>query len=792
MCRILDKSERTFTKSILIMRTQKISESALERYREAWGKVSQDPAEIERMIAQLKFNYVTSVEDIKSQHDEHFAAARMKKAQKGTMLIGGKYAPYKDDAEYQEAVKNGWENKKEILEEQMAFYNNLVPALLFWELFRKELDWYESTPDNCYAIAHMYVEDENPLISLIAKIESLPDPVWRRLLWRENIDFLSFESFLRRINNDQIQAINDNYSDLQEGKIPRVYRKSLRDRLKIFVGRIKFESIIDRKSYYGDDRYFSKGSWAYSLLGLDFGFGKYPNGLADDTEIKDKSFTRFLSIKNHINDFVVDQEFGKYWLLYRTARSNYAWNFDKKVQISTHICPGFWWTLIVHSMFWILSPILFPLFAKMVMVSEGGVATAGWILAAALVSLTPIWTFVAILRFGISLFFGTVIAYGVDDAIEDWWWDHGDKIKQVFRVIGIIIVAIILLFILFAVASFLYPIIVSIGVFLYDMMMNEILSFIWFTMITVSIIGSMWLVRLTYVNEKLFAKLAKFIRFAGVAMAVSFFALMSYNWLMLGAEFVSMEFISFSLVAVGLLIVTVHLTYPINLDTISYREKSKKNRYQMVNFLAARFNNIRISRQTLMKNKFLSTLEEDDLWRVLGKMETVVNSMRYFSNSLSALSSSVIIGKLLACLKDEKGLDRLLALIGDDEANLRDAYYSDDIPDFMAMVLDHKPLSEIKNVMAAKTRETKAQRDEEYKQELAFDAFIDKWFKNPALVVIGFLGSVLYFLATPLRWLINWVGDKVETLGNLWELFNERCPWVQKPENLNTAPETTE
>jgi hypothetical protein len=45
--------------------------------------------------------------------------------------------------------------------------------------------------------------------------------------------------------------------------------------------------------------------------------------------------------------------------MYKTVRSNYVLFPNKDVKLSTHVCPGFWFTLLMHFLFWIISPVLF-------------------------------------------------------------------------------------------------------------------------------------------------------------------------------------------------------------------------------------------------------------------------------------------------------------------------------------------------------------------------------------------------------------------------------------------------
>jgi hypothetical protein len=233
---------------------------------------------------------------------------------------------------------------------------NMTEALVFWQELRRQLARGFYQKEDIASLFELKVAKSNPFISTIIMIESLPTSVWRALLWKENLDFMSHESFLRRLNKEQKTAIKENYSDWQGKKVPRVLKKGLRSKIKVKLGLISYEK-LKNEDYDYEARHTNKAAWAYNLLGLDFGFCLYPKGESSDEKIENKSFTRFLSRKDHVNDFIVNEEDGKYFYMYKTARSNYAIRPNKEVEISTHICPGFWYTLIVHTLFWIVSPI---------------------------------------------------------------------------------------------------------------------------------------------------------------------------------------------------------------------------------------------------------------------------------------------------------------------------------------------------------------------------------------------------------------------------------------------------
>ena len=139
---------------------------------------------------------------------------------------------------------------------------------------------------------------------------------------------------------------------------------------------------------------------SYNLLGLDFGFNAYPKGANNDEKVIEISPLKFLSVKNHADDFVVNTETGgKYWWLYRTARSNYAWNSNREISLKTHICPGFWYTIFVHLLFWVISPLAFVSLMGMI-TQKSFHAIPWWTIGMFGIPgfITPLWLLVAMVK----------------------------------------------------------------------------------------------------------------------------------------------------------------------------------------------------------------------------------------------------------------------------------------------------------------------------------------------------------------------------------------------------------
>ena len=274
-----------------------------------------------------------------------------------------------------------------------------------------------------------YIGNKNGFVAAVAAMECLPTSVWRKILWKHNIDFTSFESFLRRLTPKQFLAIHNNCQDLWNNDVPRVARG--RSGKKIDVWTLKQEEINPEK------RYMSKGSWSFNLLNLDFGFNAYPDGEDKDREIRGNSPMRFLSTKNHTDDFVVNQEDGRYWQLYRKARSNYAWFPNKKVELNTHICPGFWYTLIMHLWFWIISPVFF---AGFIMAFPGlDLSDEGIVKMLALTPgiLTPLWLLFAFSRF-ISRFIMDQLQSEKMRWLKSDWLENAIVLVAIISIVGVV------------------------------------------------------------------------------------------------------------------------------------------------------------------------------------------------------------------------------------------------------------------------------------------------------------------------------------------------------------------
>lgn len=240
---------------------------------------------------------------------------------------------------------------------------DMILALKFWRgirAVRTEIENGEAEEDTrllTERILHAHRFDQRPLIALVATVELLPTKVWRRALWYYNIDFQSFESFLRRVTPEQIEGLRASLDAVLRDQVPPCFREGWKNVLR----RIFRPSWAHPEHFKGESpedcahRYESKGAFAYEFFGIDFGHVLYRRE-EDECKIEGSLATRFLSKKHDRNDFVVNQEDGVYWWMYRTARSNYVWFPNRDVQLKQAICPGFWYTIFVWLLVLFVSP----------------------------------------------------------------------------------------------------------------------------------------------------------------------------------------------------------------------------------------------------------------------------------------------------------------------------------------------------------------------------------------------------------------------------------------------------
>lgn len=275
----------------------------------------------------------------------------------------------------------------------------IVEALTLWKFIQEKFDGATDWEVRREFLRD-YLDFNNRYVAIVAMLESMPTSIFRLMLWRYNLDFMSLESCLRRLTETQINLIMSNFVDLFiDHKLPRVMGK-----IKCFLNMTSVGSLYEEKLDL-DSRYERKAKMSYDFAYLGIGFNAFPNGVKDDTEDCSKSARRFLSIKNHSDDFVNNREFGRYNWLFRTARSNPAYKPNREVKMNKWVCPGFYFTMIAHGLFWIISPIACIILTKLYVSGGYHLSSIGWwygVLLGLPATITPGWVSLFLLRFTIT------------------------------------------------------------------------------------------------------------------------------------------------------------------------------------------------------------------------------------------------------------------------------------------------------------------------------------------------------------------------------------------------------
>lgn len=337
-----------------------------------------------------------------------------KKRQVAAVSSGLAMATLMAEMQRELTIKEAWEENREKFrsrtekkltfmyktEDQLALKEVLVPALALWKFVRchvgdqfvyfgKRGDGHEKRKE----FLRSFLADDNRYVRLVVMIELLPIAIWRRILWRANIDFVSHESFLRRLQPEHWLAIEANFVDLENRQQPRILTAKERK-----YPELQIERLLDTSTDIPHLRHDSKAAWTKNLFDFDFGFRCYPDGENNDRMVLATDDRR----RMHTNDvtqkeFVVDEEFGRYMRLYTQVRSDYVFHRGAKVKLKDHICPGYWITMIALFVFFYLSPTM----------AIGLAVTASWnhlpwwanVLLGIPAAVTPFWLVCAGLKF---------------------------------------------------------------------------------------------------------------------------------------------------------------------------------------------------------------------------------------------------------------------------------------------------------------------------------------------------------------------------------------------------------
>lgn len=334
------------------------------------------------------------------------------KKQKQPISLGASMAQTLEEVLRQPTISEKWEERKENYrrsaednlsfiyktKEQQTVKEAIIPALALWRFVREHASEKYTHFLNAKGLKERvsflqsFISSDNRYIRLVAMIELMPITIWRRILWRTNIDFVSYESFLRRSQPEHWLAIESNFVDLQNGQTPRILTAKEAKQAELQPSALA--ATTEDNPFL---RHASKAAWTKNLFSFDFGFNKYPGGKNNDSPVLSTTDRRRLHSSDNAKDFVVDTEFGRYMRLYRSARSNYVIRPDADVELKTHICPGYWATILIHLLFWVVSPVM----AVVLLATASSNNLLWWanVLLGIPAAVTPLWLICAGVKF---------------------------------------------------------------------------------------------------------------------------------------------------------------------------------------------------------------------------------------------------------------------------------------------------------------------------------------------------------------------------------------------------------
>jgi hypothetical protein len=705
-----------------------------------------------------------------------------------------KWSVYKKDPRRQVVLKHQYCQSEEWLKRE------IVPALVFWRFVRKEVS-KEVRRDFC----RQFLEDKNHLIRIIARAEILPDKVWRKILWVKNVDFVDYEATLRRMNLLQMDEISKAFDSLEgeKPKVPEVFKKNFFDWILVLLGFITAKKLF-AGPYGKKTRWYSKGAWAFNLLSLDFGFSMYPQGVSNDTKITNKSFSRFLSIKEHINDFIVNKEDGLYWKLYRSARSNFVWFPKKKVELSTHVCPGFWKTLLLHLWFWVVSPIGF----MMTVVLGNSAINVGNISLILLFSVTPLWTLIASLKVASKSLYKFLVL--IAPPFKTFALKLGEKmeklgdflvsvseikifktISKIFKFIGAILVIILIIVCTIYISTLIWPALVKFFWFLVGITGSLISSIreypfsyllVLFSLVTV--IFSLYIIRETDLDDEKYAKYDKVVRFMSYAwfigIASLFFFVFREGVFDLGVSSLIIS-IPITLAFVLILILSFE-TSQINMGTLEKRldSKSKANYFNDFIFWSSK-HKVSKTQKIILKNDWVMKIDQVSYINSMSKLLKVIET----NYDLSGGDRDKFL-RIVLPVFNQNLLEKLERPIPKFLIEPSDKFT------FLYWILDGFSFKEAtretrKSISSEKRKnEVKSKFYGQIKSDLiVLYEWIAKWIFRPFIYLFYGILSVIYFLGKGISNVLNWLRRFFLTLKDVWSLFNERCPYISKSEYLD-------
>jgi len=266
--------------------------------------------------------------------------------------------------------------------------DNMFKALALWSVLDKKSRFYDSEwqPTSSYYSHYKVVSDvvktqrkkifnqllvepkyfaDNPYLERTVLFWFLPKAVIRQWLWHENVDFQSRESFLRRMTKEQHESLVLHHQLLREQYGPDLYEGKVGKSLQSYNLPCFTKGVVNKLyNFFGlkrklDKRRVSKSAIAYDFFGAGLGFALYPNKSSD--EKADQALVKqFHSTNENRGAFVVNQESGLYFWLYKTMFKNDLYSLvpkDEEVVLGSRICPGAWATASFWTFLLVVSPL---------------------------------------------------------------------------------------------------------------------------------------------------------------------------------------------------------------------------------------------------------------------------------------------------------------------------------------------------------------------------------------------------------------------------------------------------
>lgn len=239
-------------------------------------------------------------------------------------------------------------------------------VLAFWEVIKlmpddfSKASEFEERRDIIYKASEKHF-CANILVWTVANLECLPTPMFRRALWYFNIDFLSPESFLRRITEQQRLDLNYVRGAISGPQIhvPACCTVGYKNRIRSWLfGNWTVENMYDEN--HTERRYEEKGAIAREFFWLDWGYNLYEDS-KEDAQNKLAFYRRMFTKKTNENPFSVNDDDGLFFWLFATLVSNWAWNYQKEVRFDGHVCLRAQYTIATWIFVILGSPLLLAL-----------------------------------------------------------------------------------------------------------------------------------------------------------------------------------------------------------------------------------------------------------------------------------------------------------------------------------------------------------------------------------------------------------------------------------------------